>query len=92
MDAQWLNRTLTKFLPGKSAEEILRLEGQILKLLGGSSVTQRECEKKLIGMVSHKNIDLVSRLLKNREVIYFGTCLQKAQNSEEKERLMGEIR
>jgi len=78
IDAQWLNRTLTKFLAGKSAEEILRLENQVLSLLGNSGVSQRECEKKLIGLVGHKNIELVSRLLKNREVVFFGTCLQQA--------------
>ncbi len=39
IDAQWLNRTLTKFLAGKSPEEILRLETQILDLLGKPSVS-----------------------------------------------------
>ena len=67
----------------------MRTESLILTLLGNSAISLRECEKKLIGMVSHKNIELVSHLLKNREVVYFGTCLQKAQNASEKEKIMG---
>lgn len=75
IDAQWLNRTLTKFLEGKSPEEVLKHETQILALLGKAAISQRECEKKLISIVSHKKIQLVTYLLKNREVVYFGTCL-----------------
>ena len=39
IDAQWLNRTLTKFLTGKPAEEILKIESQILTLLGNAAVS-----------------------------------------------------
>lgn len=56
IDAQWLNRTLTKFLEGKSPEEVLKHETQILALLGKAAISQRECEKKLISLVSHKKI------------------------------------
>ena len=92
VDAQWLNRALTKFLNAKSAEEVLKIESQVLNLLGAPGVSQRECEKKLIGIVGPKHIELVSRLLRNREVIYFGTCLQKSQSAAEKEKIMSQIR
>ena len=76
IDAQWLNRKLTNFLSDKAAEEVLKLESQILALIGNASVSQRECERKLIAMVTNKNVALVSHILKNRDVVYFGTRLQ----------------
>ena len=60
--------------------------------MGNAAVSQRECEKKLIGLLTHKHIQLVSHLLKNRDVVFFGTCLHKAQNASEKEKIMAQIR
>ena len=43
-------------------------------------------------MVTNKNVALVSHILKNRDVVYFGTRLQQAQDGAEKEKIMAQIR
>ena len=78
IDAQWLNRNLTKYLSSCPAEEILKLESQILALLGNESASLRACEKQLFAMLGPQKPDLVrfsSLLLKNRHTVYFGTKL-----------------
>ena len=60
IDAQWLNRNLTKYLNSTPAEEILSLESQILTLLGNEATSLRECEFKLFQMLgSQKQPELM---------------------------------
>lgn len=57
----------------------------MLDLLGNDKSTLRDCERKLITLLTTKNVELVSALLKNRNLIFYGTILAKAQSSEQKE-------
>ena len=78
IDAQWLNRNLTKYLDSRPAEEILKLESQVLTLLGNEAAPLRVCEKKLFALLGTQRPALVGPLLKNRHTVYFGTKLQQA--------------
>ena len=91
IDAQWLNRNLTKYLNSRSAEEILNLESQILILLGNEAASLRECEKKLFTMLGSQKPDLMRLILKNRHTVYYGTKLQQAQNAIEKHNIVSQL-
>ena len=56
-------------------EEISKMEKSVLEILEPSSTSQRDCEKKLFGILSHSRRQLVRLLLKNRTTVYFGILL-----------------
>lgn len=53
------------------AEEILELEGRVMKTLGLEN--PRECEKRLFGILGVEKFELIRLLVKNKTPIYFGT-------------------
>jgi hypothetical protein len=40
----------------------------------------RECEKKLFGILSVDQFELIRLLVRNKTLIYWGSLLQQAQN------------
>jgi hypothetical protein len=55
------------------AEEILELEGRVMKLL--SLENARECEKRLFGVLGVENFELIRLLVKNKAPIFFGSLI-----------------
>jgi pre-mRNA-splicing helicase BRR2 len=58
-------------------EDVLYFEKEIMSVLNTENA--RECEKKLIGILSMSKFDLIRILVKNRFGIYFKTKLEQAQ-------------
>ena len=56
-------------------EELLEMEHKIMEILNIEN--SRECEKKLINLLSHDKFKLVGLLVKNRQTIYYGTKYQQ---------------
>ena len=55
-DSSWLKNLLSElFGESKSLEELAKLESQLLDLLALESLNQRDCEKKLLSLLGHKN-------------------------------------
>ena len=75
IDAHYLKKKLQEVvLP----EEILELENKILNIIGNGSLTIRECEKKLITLLTPKRIDLIKTLVKQRYTIFYGILHKQA--------------
>jgi pre-mRNA-splicing helicase BRR2 len=72
-----------------TADEILKIEKMVFNFLGQETISQRDCEKKLFGILTHSKFQLVRMILKNRFTIYFGTLLAQAENITDKEAVFG---
>jgi hypothetical protein len=59
----------------KKPEEISEIEKSIITVLANEMLSQRDCEKKLFALLTHKKFSLVRILLKDRFVILYGTML-----------------
>ena len=67
-DSSWLKTLLAElFGEAKTKEELLKLETQILDLLALESLNQRDCEKKLLTLLGHKNFSQIRMIMKQRE-------------------------
>ena len=74
IDAHWLKRTLGECFPDNMAEEILELEGRVMKVL--SLDNPRECEKKLFGVLGVEKFELIKILVRNKATIFYGSLLK----------------
>jgi hypothetical protein len=58
-----------------SPEEIMKLEKDIINIIGNEALSSRECEKKLFDSLGRQKFELVKTLLKNRFIIFYGSKL-----------------
>ena len=58
------------------AEEVLELEGRVLKVLALEN--PRECEKKMFGILGVDKFELIRLLVRNKATVYWGTQMQRA--------------
>ena len=77
IDGFWLRRSLEKMV---DESVVVETENKILALLSSSD---RECENKLVFMLSQSNLDFIKTLLKNKWEIYYCVLRGKAQSEEE---------
>jgi len=77
IDGFWLRRALEKMV---DESEVVETESKILNLLSSSD---RECENKLVFLLSQNNLDFIKLLLKNKWEIYYCVLRGKAQSDEE---------
>jgi len=55
------------------AEEVLELQGRVMKVLAVEN--NRECERKLFGILGVENFELIRMLVKNKAKIYWGSLI-----------------
>ena len=53
----------------------MKLEKEIMNIIGNEALSSRECEKKLFNSLGHQKFELVKTLLKNRFIIFYGSKL-----------------
>ena len=75
IDAHWIKRKLEESIEDIIPEDIINYEQQILDNLG-AEISIRECEKKLLTLLTHKRIDLVRTLVKSRQIIFYGVLIK----------------
>jgi len=83
----WLQEELLKYFP---EPEALQIEKKILEILGNSN--SRIVENQLLEILDYEKQDLYIKLLEQRYKIYYLTLYGKAQTSEEKNRIISEMR
>ena len=88
IDAFWLQRTLARCI--SDAEEVFSFEKKVLQMLGKEDL--RECENRLVEHLGFEHFAVIRKLLKNRHKVYFCTLLGQAQNAEEKENVLREMK
>lgn len=84
VSAHWLKKQLQDPLVGFTAQEVPATEGKLLEILSNTTQTARECEKRLIKLLTPKRIELIKTLVKHRHAIFFGVVYNQAQTDEEK--------
>ena len=66
-DSGWITQLLSEtFGDLKQPAELAKLEAQILDIIGSENTSQRDCEKRLLALLGHKNYTQVRTLLKQR--------------------------
>ena len=65
-------------------------EKKVLQMLGNDDL--RECENRLVEDLGFEHFAVIRKLLKNRHKVYFCTLLGQAQNADEKENVLREMK
>lgn len=79
VDAYWLQRLLGGAFP--DAVEANEKADAALDILGAPT-DMRECENSLMALFDYEHFDIVQTLTKNREIIYWCTCLARSNSDE----------
>ena len=86
IDGYWLQTELNKYFDHNI---LLKLEKEILKILHVGD--KRECENKLVMLLSQEKFPFIKLLLENRWAIYYKVRLGQAQSQEEKAEIISEM-
>jgi len=86
IDGFWLQTEINKYFDLNS---VLKLEKEILKILQVGD--KRECENKLVLLLSQEKFPFIKVLLENRWAIYYCVRLGQSQSQDETEEIMTEM-
>jgi len=89
IDAYWLQREISKYMPGIDANAAQKLSEEVFtKLQAGSD---QDCENALVMLLDFDKFQLIKLLLKNRLKIVWCMRLARAQDDDEKGRIEAEM-
>lgn len=88
VDEQWLKRQLGNHY--NNAEQCKRMVDEVWNILS-SDDDDRTCENRLAMILEFDKFDLISALVRNREVIVFGTRLASAKTEDERSEIEQEL-
>jgi pre-mRNA-splicing helicase BRR2 len=88
IDAYWLQRQLSKYYPDGNISS--KLAEETLALLN-PTMDERTCENKLVFLLDFDKFDLIKKLLKYRNKIFYCIKLKSTQNDLEKNKIENEM-
>ena len=91
IDAYWLQRRISKAIPGIEPHSAHEKSDLILKILENKENTEHDIENELVPIFEYTNFEVVKLLITNRWQIVWCTKLARSQNDEEKKRLEEEM-
>jgi pre-mRNA-splicing helicase BRR2 len=86
IDGYWLQNQIREFFDDS---QVLKLEEDIMNIIKSSD--RRECENKLVLLLTQQRFPLIKLIMENRFAIYHLTRLGQAQNDDEKSKILQEI-
>jgi pre-mRNA-splicing helicase BRR2 len=86
IDGYWLQNQIRKYFDDS---QVLKLEEDIMNII--KLADRRECENKLVLLLSQERFPLIKLLMENRFAIYYLTRLGQAQDENEKTEILHEM-
>ncbi len=86
LDGYWLQREIRKFFDDS---QVLKIEHELLIVL--QILDKRECENKLVLLLSQERFEFIKVILENRFEIFYMTRLGQAQNEKERSAIFDEM-
>ena len=84
IDAYWLQRTISKAIPGIEPQSAHEKSDLILRILGDTANTERDVENELVPIFEYSNFETVKLLMTNRWEIVWCTRLARSQGEVER--------
>uniref|UniRef100_A0A0D9VYU9 U5 small nuclear ribonucleoprotein 200 kDa helicase n=1 Tax=Leersia perrieri TaxID=77586 RepID=A0A0D9VYU9_9ORYZ len=85
IDAYWLQRKVSRAYGDTDSQCGKKLAEQILNILAEGD--NKDVETRLVMLLNYENFDLIKLLLHNRFKIFWCTCLARAENQEQRNKI-----